>query len=113
MNKSHQCDEAIGRANRTLSCINRGITNRPREVLLPLYVALVRLQLEYCVQFWAPHFKKDVENLERVQRRATHMVEGLCGQPYEERLRDPNLFSIRKRRLRGDLVTAYNFIRGH
>ena len=64
-----QCNEAIGRANCTLSCINRGITNRSREVLLPLYAALVRPQLEYCVQFWVPHFKKDVENLERVQRR--------------------------------------------
>ena len=66
---SRQCDEAIGRANRTLSYINRGITNRSREVLLPLYVALVRPQLEYRVQFWVPQFGRDVENLERVQRR--------------------------------------------
>ena len=67
MNMSHQCNEAIDRSNRTLSYINRGITNRSREVLL--CVALVRLQLESCVQSWVLHFKRDVENLERVQRR--------------------------------------------
>ncbi|KAF7235279.1 RNA-directed DNA polymerase from mobile element jockey, partial [Varanus komodoensis] len=60
LNMSQQCDVVVKRTNTTLGCIARSIASRSREVLLPLYMTLVRLQLEYCFQFWASRYRKDI-----------------------------------------------------
>ncbi|KAK4811119.1 hypothetical protein QYF61_019750 [Mycteria americana] len=88
LNMSQQCAIAAKKAKGILGCIRQSIASRLREMILPLYSALVR---ECCVQFWAPQYKRDMEILERAERAGTVQLREVTG---------------------GHLINVYKYLKG-
>ena len=88
MKVSEQCRIAVSKGNQVLGMIRRNITYKDKSVIVPLYKAIVRPHLEYCIQAWSPYLRKDIDMLEKIQRRAAKLIPGLRDLRYEERLKD-------------------------
>jgi len=107
-----QCSKAAGKGNRILGMIKRTFACRRRDIILPLYKSLVRPHLDYCKQVWSPYLRKDMDVLERVQRRATKLIEGYERLEYEERLRRAQLTTMETRAGRADMTEVFKILKG-
>ncbi|KAJ7397580.1 hypothetical protein BTVI_133981 [Pitangus sulphuratus] len=111
LDMSQQCALAAQKAKHLLGCTRSSMASRVREGILPLYSALVRPHLECCVQLWVPQHRKGIDLLERVQRRATK-IRGVENLSYKDRLGAESLLSLEKKRLWGDPVVAFQYLKG-
>ena len=107
-----QTNEAIKKANKLLGFISRTFDYKSKDIILPLYKSLVKPHLEYCVQFWSPTYRKDIDALERIQRRATKLIPSVRNYPYKIRLKKLKLQSLKVRRLRGQLIEVFKILNG-
>ena len=107
LKSGRQVLEARNKANRMLGFIARNVSYKSKEVIKKLYISYVRPHLEYCVQAWSPHYRQDLDMLEGVQRRATRLIQGFKRLDYIDRLKELNMFSVRRRYIRGDMIQVY------
>lgn len=98
LDMSQQCAFTAQKANPILGCIKRSVASRAREMILPLYSALVRPHQEYFAHMWSPQHRRDTDLLECIQRKATEMIQGMEHLFYEGRLIELGLCSLENRR---------------
>ena len=90
--------------------IRRNITYKEKRLIVPLYKSIVRPHLEYCMHAWSPYLRKDIDMLEKIQRRATKLIPALRDLIYEERLKECGLTT---RRLRGGQIEVFKISNGY
>ncbi|XP_014675320.1 PREDICTED: uncharacterized protein LOC106815379 [Priapulus caudatus] len=105
-----QCTRAANKAMGVLRSIKKTFKYIDKRCFLILYKTFIRPHLEYCVQAWSPYYKKDMDLLEKVQRRATKLVHSIRNLEYERRLEILGLYSLEQRRERGDLIETYKIL---
>jgi len=109
---SSQCAKAAAKAMQVLGLIKRNFVLNDEEDFRLLFNGFVRPHLEYLVSVWSPYLRKDIECLEKVQRRATKLVKCMKHKSYEERLKLLGITSLEKRRVRGDLIQVFRIVKG-
>ena len=113
MKVSEQCRIPASKGNQIIKLIRRTITYKEKQLIVPLYKAIVRPHLEYCIQAWRPYHKKHIDKLERIQQRATKMIPELRDLSCESRLLQCGLTTLETRKLRGDQIEVFKIVNGY
>ena len=108
---SAQCTVAAKKGNQVLGQLLRSFKARDKGVLTQLYKVFVRPHLEYAVQAWCPYAAKDIDILEKVQKRFVRQVSGISG-TYEDKLKKIGLTTLAERRVRGDCIETFKMLNG-
>ena len=109
---NYHVNEKVNKSYSVLGLIYRNFKYMSSDTFVMLYKTLVRSHLEYANCVWSPYRQIDIEKIERVQMRATRMVQQLKNSSYDARLRRLNLPTLKYRRLRGDMIQVYNIVSG-
>lgn len=108
---SKHVNTIVNRASFILGRFKKTFISRDEKLWKKLYLTYVRPHLEFAVQAWNPYLKKDINSLERVQRKATKIPSSIRNLDYGTRLRKLGLTSLEKRRKRGDCILLYKILR--
>ena len=112
LNFSSHIHLITNKANKMMGIIKRTFENLDQEIFLPLYKSLVRSNLEYANTVWRPYKRKDIESIEKVQRRATKCIPQLSDLTYKNRLQKLKLPTLEYRRSRADMLQVYKIMHG-
>ncbi len=105
------CKVATCKGNKMLGFITRNFSFKYKNIILPMYIILVRPHLKFAVHFWSPHHARGIAKLEASQRMATKMIPSMRNKSSEERLARLNLFSLEKRRLLRKLIQCFKILK--
>ena len=97
-----QCIKSMATARMVIGMVRRNFRRLGIDDFKLIYTTYIRPRVEFCIQAWSPHFGKDIEVLERVQKAATNLVPHLRKCSYPARLKKIGITSLRDKRLRGD-----------
>ena len=102
--------EKVMKANQMVGLIRRSFSYLSPKTFKQLYSAFVRPHLEYAQVVWNPKLRKHVNMIERVQKRATKLIDGYKNLSYGDRLRKLQIPTLEFRRAFGDMVEVYKHL---
>ena len=106
-NVGKQCVKTANKGNQIL-----GFISRKKTIIFNLYKTLVRPHSEFCIQAWRSHLVKNIEKTEKVQRRATRMIEECRGKSYNGRLKMLGLKTLETRGFWANMWEVFKIVKG-